>query len=584
MKFWLSLSVAFLLCVSSLASAQDNSSEIETPEVLNPVESLDPDPGALVPSATPAASPSTLAAPVEPQEEEEEDKSWLKKFNGIIFGTLFFDVAWGNIQVDEVDRDGSAVIDEATGRQKKKTVGLPFLIVFLMLGGLFFTFWFRWINVRAFKHAIDVIRGRFDRPEDQGEISHFRALTSALSATVGLGNIAGVAVAIQLGGPGAVVWMSLIAVFAMCAKFSSCTLAQMYRKVHSDGSISGGPMYYLDIGWRQFGPVAGYLGKMLAIVYAIFVMGGAIGGGNMFQANQTAAAIITTFGLENGSRWPIGIVLAVSVGLVILGGIKRIGAATSRIVPAMCGIYVVASLFIILSNFSEIPGTFALMFHMAFANNAFFGGFFGVLVVGVQRAVFSNEGGLGSAAIAHAAAKTDEPVREGLVAMVGPVIDTIIVCNMTALVVIITGVWNNPEVAAQAAELGSLKGVALTSAAFATSIPWFPYVLTVCVTLFAYSTMISWCYYGERGWIYLLDHFGEGVGHKSVVIFRIVFVLFIVVGAVQTLSDVLDFSDAMILSMAFPNIIGSVFLAPKVLEKLRDYWGRYTSGQMSPTD
>jgi AGCS family alanine or glycine:cation symporter len=500
-----------------------------------------------------------------------EEKTALSAVNEALFGVLFFDVTFGAVQVPDANRDGTPVIGP-DGKAQRKTVKIPFLVTFLVLGATFFTLWFRFINVRGFGHALRVVRGDYDNPDDEGEISHFRALTSALSATVGLGNIAGVAVAIMTGGPGAVFWMSCAAVVGMSAKFSSCTLAQLYRQVNADGSISGGPMYYLDLGLKRAG-MAGF-GKVLGVMYAIMIMGGSLGGGNMFQANQTVESIVTTFGLSEGSKWGIGIVMAVMVAAVILGGIKRIGAATSKIVPAMCGIYVLAAIVVLLANISRVPEAFGLMIGMAFSKNAFFGGMMGVLVTGVQRAAFSNEAGMGSAAVAHAAAKTDEPVREGMVAMLGPFIDTIVVCNMTGIVVVVTGAWNDPAIIAQGSQ-----GVSVTAAAFGSVLSWFPYVLTVCIVLFAYSTMISWCYYGERGWIYLMDHFG-GAGLRSVVVFRVIFVLFVIVGAVNKLGDVLDFSDIMILSMAFPNILGSVFLAPRVREKLDDYWGRLQSGQM----
>lgn len=505
--------------------------------------------------------------------QNNEEPSVLDKANATIITVLFFDIAFGTIQIDEVDRDGNPVLD-ASGNPVIKVVSLPFLIVVLILGAIFFTLWYRWINVRGFKHSIEIIQGKYDNPEDTGEISHFRALTSALSATVGLGNIAGVAIAIQLGGPGAVFWMLVAAVFGMTAKFSSCTLSQMYRQTNPDGSISGGPMYYIDIGLKQMGSGWAGLGKVLAIIYALMIMGGAIGAGNMFQVNQTAEAFRSTFGLSEGANWVIGIVIAILVGIVIVGGIKRIGAATSKIVPAMCGLYVCFSILIIVMNITRVPEAISLIFRLAFTGNAFYGGFVGVLVWGIRRSSFSNEAGLGSAAIAHAAAKTEEPVREGLVAMIGPFIDTIIVCLMTAMVVIITGTWNDPS-------LSQSDGVTLTTIAFKSAIGWFPLILTVSIGLFAYSTMISWAYYGERGWIYLLDHFG-GVGLKTVIVFRVIFVLFILVGAVYPLRAVLDFSDAMVLGMAFPNIVGSIILAPKVLGKVRDYWSRYQSGEMEP--
>jgi len=570
------------------------------------------------------------AAPVAAVEEEPRT---LARVNSVIENALFFDLAFGQIEHEKVNRDGTPMLDE-TGQQKTEIIKLPFLVVVLLCGSIFFTIWFRGINIRGFKHSIDVIRGKFDRPEDEGEISHFRALTSALSATVGLGNIAGVAVAIQIGGPGAVFWMWLAAIFGMAAKFSSCTLSQMYRKVNEDGSISGGPMYYLDLGLKDIG--LGWFGKVLAVLFALMVMGGAIGGGNMYQANQTAEAITDTFKLNThlelspeayqkllegnpghaetlgsisreidgkvhvdlgdltdeqqiglgdkltelkdraakNANMGIGVVLAIFAGVVILGGIKRIGLATSRIVPLMCGLYVLASLYIILTHAGQVPETFSLIFKMAFTGNAFYGGMVGVMVWGIKRAAFSNEAGLGSAAIAHAAAKTNEPVREGMVAMIGPFIDTIVVCTMTALVVLVTGAWIDPTIPQSA-------GVSLTTAAFGTAADWFPYVLTGCIALFAYSTMISWCYYGERGWIYLLDHFNNS-GIKSVVVFRIAFVTAIIVGAVNPLKDVLTFSDVMILSMAFPNIIGSILLAPKVWRRVQDYWRRYTAGEMKP--
>ena len=518
-----------------------------------------------------------------PTSEEVEHESLLKGINEVISSLLFYDISGGNIQVPRADADGNPLIN-SSGQPEVRTIQIPFLLAFLLFGAIFFTFWFRFVNIRAFWHAIDVVRGRYDNAGDHGEVSHFQALTSALSATVGLGNIAGVAVAIQLGGPGAVVWMSIISLFSMSAKFSSCTLAQLYRKAHKDGSFSGGPMYYLDIGFRESGFFARHAGKFLAVLYALLVMAGSLGAGSMFQSNQAAESLVSTFELESNPTFIIGVILALAVGAVTLGGIKRIGAATSKIVPLMCGIYILAAIAILIANFSKLPAALILMWTMAFTNNAAFGGFLGVLLVSVQRAVFSNEGGLGSAAIAHAAARTNEPVREGMVAMLGPVIDTMLVCTITALVVIVSGVWNDPALSLAGEGMDStLTGVTLTSAAFATVIPWFPYVLTVCILLFAYSSMISWCYYGERGWIYLLDHFREGFGLKTVPVFRIAFLITVVIGAVEKLADVLHFSDVLLLAMALPNILGSIFLAPRVSRLLKDYMYRYKTGQMSRT-
>lgn len=510
------------------------------------------------------------AAQAETKEVSAFDQA-LGKVNDVVATALFFPVTGDAFRAGVFDEKGQPVIDERTGKQKQKTVDVPFLVVFLMAGAIFFTLWYRIINVRGFRHAIDVVRGKYDDPKDTGEITHFRALTSALSATVGLGNIAGVAIAIQLGGPGAVFWMVVTAFFGMCAKFSSCTLSQLYRKKNRDGSISGGPMYYLDLGLKAKGGFFRPFGKVLAVMYAFMIMGGALGGGNMFQSNQSFAAIKDAFGVNAEYDWMFGLTMASLVGLVVLGGIKRIGAATSRIVPLMVGIYVVASIVVIVVNIGQVPHALALIVKMAFTDNALYGGAAGVLVWGVKRAAFSNEAGLGSASIAHAAAKTEEPVREGLVAMLGPFIDTMVVCMMTAMVVIVTGTWSDTSVA---------DGVALTTTSFRTVLPWFPAVLTVCIVLFAYSTMISWCYYGERGWIYLLDHF-SGSGLKSVVVFRAVFVFFVFVGAVTRFEQVLGFSDLLILCMAFPNILGSLVLAPELLSRLKDYWSRYTSGKMA---
>jgi len=503
----------------------------------------------------------------------EAEKSNLARFNEAVFSVIFYDISFGAIEVEAMNKDGSLIKDEQ-GNPKMRTIEVPLIVSMLFFGALFFTIFYRFINLRMFSHAIDVVRGRYDNPKDQGEISHFRALTSALSATVGLGNIAGVAVAIQTGGPGATFWMVIVAMFGMTSKFSSCTLSQLYRKINSNGSISGGPMYYIDMGLRDVSPMLAPFGKTLAIIYSVMVMGGALGGGNMFQVNQTAEAFRTTFNLGDQGNMAIGIMMLVVVAIVILGGIKRIGAATSKIIPFMCGLYVLASIVIIAMNAARIPETFALIFKYAFSSNAIFGGTLGVIVTGTTRAAFSNEAGLGSAAIVHAAAKTNEPVREGVVAMLGPFIDTVIICNMTALVVIVSGAWNDPSIPSSA-------GIALTTAAFKSALPWFHYILTASIALFAYSTMISWCYYGERGWIYFIDNvLGEGKGYKSVIGFRLIFLLFIMVGALNPLKDVLDFSDVMILSMAFPNIIASVILAPKVSKIVQDYVSRFKSGTM----
>ncbi len=448
-------------------------------------------------------------------------------------------------------------------------MGLPLIVIVLTGGGIYYSFYFGWITFRGFKHSLNVIRGRYDHPDHPGEISHFKALTSALSATVGLGNIAGVAIAVSAGGPGAVFWMVVTAFFGMASKLASCTLAVMHRKIHPDGRVSGGPMYYLEHGLSGIGlrPV----GRTFAVIFALLTIGGSLGGGNMFQANQTVEILGTVAEGFKAYNWVIGLFMASMVAIVIIGGIKRIGNVTSRVVPFMCGLYVLTAILIILSNITEVPALIANIISQAFTPEAMYGGFLGVLVQGVRRAAFSNEAGLGSAAFAHAAAQTDEPAREGMVAMIGPFIDTVIICSMTALVCMITGAYQLAEFQGQS---GSLVGAKMTAAAFDSFIPGARYVLAFAVMLFAYSTMISWSYYGERAWEYLF-------GIKSILIYRIIFVCFVFIGAVTALKNVLDFSDAMILGMAFPNIIGGIILSPQIKAVLKEYWGRYKAGELT---
>jgi AGCS family alanine or glycine:cation symporter len=440
--------------------------------------------------------------------------------------------------------------------------GFPLIVLVLLFGSLTFTLYFRFINIKGFRHSIDIIKGKYDNPRDTGQISHFQALTSALSATIGLGNIAGVAVAVSLGGPGAVFWMIFIAFFSMSAKFVSATLGLLYRKINDDGSVSGGPMYYLNYGLSERG--FGTLGKVLATMYAVSIIGGAFGGGNMFQANQSYELFGKLIGIPN---YLYGIILAILVGFVIVGGIKRIGETTEKIVPLMVVLYVGASLFVIIANISKLPYVLSSIVNQAFAPDAVYGGFIGALVTGVKRAVFSNEGGVGSASIAHSAAKTDEPVREGIVAMIGPFIDTIIVCFMTASVILITADINPLYKVG-----GGINGAELTSAAFGTTISWFPYVLSIVVFLFSFSTMISWYYYGDKGWKYLF-------GSSSIKVYQAMYLSAIMLGAIASLGNVIDFSDMMILSCAFPNIIGCLFLLPLLKEKLNEYWTKYSNGE-----
>ena len=488
------------------------------------------------------------------------------------------------------------------------TGGIPFVVLWLALGAVFFTFYMRFVNFWAFRHALEVVRGKFDNPQEPGEVTHFQALASALSATVGLGNIAGVTIAMTLGGPGAFFWMMACGFFGMTSKFVECTLGQRYRSVKEDGTVLGGPMQYLNQGLAELGLKP--LGVVMSVLFAVMCILASFGGGNMFQANQSGQQMLAMFqqqdyaqleelnaeikqaaanqemeqlaelqairsSLQNEMKrfsqkfLPVfGSVLAIMVAMVIIGGIKRIGATASKIVPSMCLIYIAACLWIILVHASQVPALFAQIFTEAFHPKAFGGGLLGILVVGVQRAAFSNEAGVGSASIAHSAAKTDEPVREGIVALLGPFIDTVVVCSMTALVILITGAWNNE---AWVVEQG-LVGTPLTSKAFAQEIHWFPYVLSIAVFLFAYSTIISWSYYGERCWERLF-------GARSTVIYKLIYVAAAFLGAIVNLGSVLDFSDMMILSMAFPNVLGLLLLSPKVRRDLIDYWDRLQAGQ-----
>ena len=466
---------------------------------------------------------------------------------GPIAQVLFFDLAfWDNGTENEIK--------------------LPFIVFWLIVGATFFTLRFGFINIRAFRHAWVVTTGHYDNPDDPGEVTHFQALSSALSATVGLGNIAGVAVAVAVGGPGAVFWMIVAGFLGMSSKFTECTLGQMYREVGADGHILGGPMRYLEKGLGELGLPR--FGKFLAILFALMCIGGSFGGGNMFQANQSYAQVADVLPIFAGGWGALayGIVLAFLVGIVIIGGIRRIGQVAGFIVPIMCGIYLVAGLFIIITNYDQIGPAFGKIVGEAFTPQAGFGGMLGVLVTGFRRAAFSNEAGVGSASIAHSAAATAEPVREGIVALLEPFIDTILVCTMTGLVVVLTGAY----------ESGGEEGVLMTSKAFATVLPWFPRVLSLAVFLFAFSTMISWSYYGERCWTFLF-------GAEFSIVYKVLFLAFVVFGSVLKLGNVIDFSDLMILGMSFPNILGAVLLSGKVSAALKDYWGRYKSGQMRPT-
>jgi len=452
------------------------------------------------------------------------------------------------------------------------TDGVPFVLVWLVIGAIFFTVYNGFINLTGFRHALDVVRGKYDDPTDPGEVSHFQALATALSGTVGVGNIAGVALAISLGGAGATFWMILVGLLGMSSKFVECTLGLKYRKQLPDGSVSGGPMYYLSEGLANKG--FGTFGRILAGFFAIACIGGSFGGGNMVQINQATSQLITVTGGESsffyGQGWIFGTLMAIIVGVVIIGGIKSIAKVTDKIVPFMVGIYMIGAILVIGYHFTDIPWAFGQIIEGAFSKNAAFGGFVGVLLLGVQRAAFSNEAGIGSASIAHSAAKTDEPISEGIVALLEPFIDTVVVCTMTALVIIIT--QNAPEVAQPLDDAGK---IALTSRSFASVLPWFPSVLAVAVILFALSTMIAWSYYGLKAWTYL---FGETKLAEN--IYKLIFCIFIVIGSGVSSSSVFNFGDAMIFAMCFPNVLGLYFLAPEVRRDLKNYFDRIRSGEI----
>ncbi len=474
---------------------------------------------------------------------------------------------------------------------------IPIVLILLISGATFFTIYFKFPSISQFPLAINTVRGKYDELDhhgveqtdlnvadgdlqgtikdesQEGEVSHFQALATAVSGTVGLGNIAGVAVAIALGGPGATFWMIVCGLIGMSTKFVECTLGVKYRDVDENGTVYGGPMYYLSRGLDQMGFKV--LGKILGVVFAILCVGASFGGGNAFQSNQAAVQLTTMFDLQGGATGVIiGVILAILVGIVIIGGIKKIASVTEKIVPFMAGTYVLASLVIIFSNIQYIGEAFSMIFAGAFTPAAGIGGVVGVIIVGFQRAAFSNEAGAGSAAIAHSAVKTKYPASEGVVALLEPFIDTVVICTMTALVIIFfnmdAGAFDYGNAVGSTVLLNEsgtyVGGVDLTSMAYDSVIPGFRYVLTVAIILFAFSTMISWSYYGLQSWKYLF-----GRGKTADTVYKILFLLFVVVGAAATLDAVIKFSDAMILALVFPNMIGLLFLFPKVKKELKKY-------------
>ena len=443
---------------------------------------------------------------------------------------------------------------------------IKLILVWLVLAGLFFTFYFGLVNLLHFGHALSILRGKYDKPGSDGQISSFQALMTSLSGTVGLGNIAGVAVAVSVGGPGAVFWMILMGLFGMSTRFVEASLAVKYRR-HNDPDhpekISGGPMYYLEAAFDKLDMKP--LGVVFAVIFALSCVGGAIGAGCMFQANQSFQQIVNVTGGVDGfmgdKGWLYGLGLAVLVGLVIIGGIKSIATVTSKIVPVMGVVYVGAGIVILAMNYQDIPSSLLRIVEEAFMPEAGLGGLIGVLLVGVQRASFSNEAGLGGSAIVHATAQVDHPVRQGFVAMLGPFIDTVVICTVTALVIIVTGSYDSTN---------GMEGVDLTSRAFEKDLSFFPYILAFTVFLFAYSTAIAWSYYGLKAVTYL---FGEN--DRVELVYKILFCACLIIGASAALGSIINFSDAMVLSMGITNIVGLYLLAPELKRDLKSYFERF---------
>ena len=441
----------------------------------------------------------------------------------------------------------------------------PIIVLLLVSCGLFFTVYLGFINFRGFAHALRIVRGDYANKKAPGEVTHFQALTTAISGTVGVGNVAHVAVAISIGGPGATFWMIIAGLIGMSSKFAECTLGVKYRQQNADGSVFGGPMFYLEKGMAALNFPK--LGKGMAVYYAICIVVGTLGIGCMFQSNQAFTIFVDTTGAQASyfadKAWAVGGVLGVLTAMVIIGGIKSIAAVTSKLVPFMAGLYVLTAIIVIGANAEKLPFAFNAIITGAFSPDGMAGGMIGVLILGFRRAAFSNEAGIGSASIAHSAVQTKEPVTEGYVAMLEPFIDTVVICTITALVIIVT--VYEPGVTGAT----GINGVELTSAAFASVIPWFPYVLTVVVILFAYSTMVAWSYYGLAGWVYL---FGNGASNKM--LYKFIFCVFVMICCAIKLDDVLSFSDSMVFAMALANIIGLAFMAPVVKREISDYWQR----------
>lgn len=439
---------------------------------------------------------------------------------------------------------------------------VPLIVCWLIFGACFFTVYLGFINIRGFGHAINVVRGKYTKPESAGEITHFQALTAAVSGTVGIGNIAGVAITVSIGGPGAIFWLIVAGLVGMTTKFVECTLGVKYRQQNPDGTVSGGPMYYLRAGLAGRGFPS--LGKFLGLFYAVSIIIGCLGIGNMFQSNQAYVQLLQVTGGETGPLqdrgWVVGIGLALLVALIIIGGIKSIARVTSRLVPFMVTIYIVGALFVIAMNAANLPAAITSIFTGAFTPMGATGGLLGIMIIGFQRAAFSNEAGIGSAAIAHSAVATDRPMNEGFVGLLEPFIDTVMICTLTGLVIITTF----PPETFMASDL---QGIELTTSAFQSNIPWSPVPLSIVALLFAFSTMLAWAYYGTKAWTYV---FGESRGKEFT--FSMIFCVFIVIGAAVQLEAILGIADALIFIMAIPNLVGLYILAPEIKRDLKAYF------------
>lgn len=473
---------------------------------------------------------------------------FFQSINGFFESILFFDIFFGAIE----------------------GASFPFVVAWLIAGGVFLTIKMGFINLRMLPHSLRIVRGKYHTQEDKGLITPFESLTTALSATVGIGNIAAVSIAISLGGPGAAFWMIMAGFLGMTLKFTEVTLSQQYREFLPNGTIMGGGMEYLSKGLANKG--WGQTGKVLAFVFAIFMVLGAIGAGNTFQVSQSLIVVQGQVDLFAEYPYLFGILLATITGLVILGGITRIAHVAEVIVPFMVVFYIIMVLWVLGTHFTVIPDAFGLILREAFNPSAVAGGMFGAMIQGFQRAVFSNEAGLGSAGIAHAPAKVKYPVRQGLVSLYEPFVDTIIVCTMTALVIILTGVYTGGTPELQSI-IEAKQGAALTSAAFGSVVSWFPTVLGFAIFMFAFSTMISWSYYGERAWVYIF-------GAKSSIVFKLIFLAFIIIATITDTGTMVDFSSILFLALAIPNIFGLVVLSGDVKRYLTDYLAKLKSGAL----